>query len=202
MSSNTLKLHESFENRRTIYSLNDKLPVATQSVVEAVEHAILHTPSSFNSQTTRIVILLGIEHKRLWDIAEKNLREIVGDGDFSSTKQKMDSFRAGVGTILYFEDENAIKTLQKQFALYAESFPVYAQHTSAMHQYAIWISLSDMDIGASLQHYTAIFERDVAKAFNIQPSWKLIAQMPFGGIDAIAGDKEFEPISERVRVLG
>lgn len=202
MSDNTLKLHDSFENRRTIYALNDTLPVAKQAVIDTVEHAVLHTPSSFNSQTTRIVVLFGEEHKRLWDIAEKSLRAIVGEGDFSGTEQKMDGFRAAAGTILYFEDENDVKTLQEQFALYAESFPVWAEHTSAMHQYAIWTSLSDMGIGANLQHYAPIFEQEVAQAFDIPANWKMIAQMPFGGINAPAGDKAFKPISERVRILG
>ena len=202
MSDNTLKLHDSFENRRTIYALNDTLPVAKQAVIDTVEHAVLHTPSSFNSQTTRIVVLFGEEHKRLWDIAEKSLRAIVGEGDFSGTEQKMDGFRAAAGTILYFEDENDVKTLQEQFALYAESFPVWAEHTRAMHQYAIWTSLSDMGIGANLQHYAPIFEQEVAQAFDIPANWKMIAQMPFGGIGASAGDKAFKPISERVRILG
>ncbi len=148
------------------------------------------------------MVLFGDEHRRLWDIAEKNLRKIVGDGDFSGTEQKMNSFRAGAGTILFFEDENDVKTLQEQFVLYAESFPVWAEHTSAMHQYAIWTSLSDMGVGASLQHYAPVFEQDVAQAFDISASWKMIAQMPFGGIGAPAGEKMFKPISERVRTLG
>lgn len=202
MSTNTLKLHDSFENRRTIYALNDTLPVDNQAVIDTIEHAILHTPSSFNSQTTRIVLLFGNEHKRLWDIAEKNLRQIVGNGDFSATEQKMNSFRAAAGTVLFFEDEEGVKTLQQQFALYAKSFPIWAEHTNAMHQYAIWTALSDLGIGANLQHYSPVIEEDVSKAFDIPTSWKMIAQMPFGGIASPAGDKEFKPVSARVRVLG
>jgi hypothetical protein len=202
MSANIIKLHQSFENRRSIYALNNTLPVSQQAVIDAVEHAILHTPSSFNSQTTRIVVLFDDEHKRLWDITEKNLREIVGNGDFSTTEQKMNGFRAAAGTVLYFEDENDVKTLQEQFALYAQSFPIWAEHTSAMHQYVIWTALSEMGIGANLQHYAPVIEHNVAQAFNIPSNWKMIAQMPFGGIDAPAGDKDFKPISERLRILG
>ncbi len=202
MSTKIAKLHQSFEKRRTIYALNDTLPVARQAIIDTVEHAILHSPSSFNSQTTRIVLLFDGKHKQLWDIAEKNLREIVGDGDFSSTEQKMNGFRAGAGTVLYFEDEAEVAKLQEQFVLYADSFPVWAEHTSAIHQYVIWTSLSELNIGANLQHYAPVFEEDVAQAFNIPPNWKLIAQMPFGGIEAPAGEKEFKPISERLRILG
>ena len=202
MTQNASQLQDIFANRRTIYALNDTLPVPEQAVVDAVEHAILHTPSAFNSQTTRIMVLFGDAHKRLWDIAEANLRQIVGDNDFSSTEQKMASFRAGAGTILYFEDDNGIKALQEQFALYADSFPTYAEHTNAMHQYAVWTQLSNLGIGASLQHYSAIFEQDVAQAFDIPAGWKLIAQMPFGGVAASADSKEFGTTEERVMVVG
>jgi len=202
MTQEIAKIQDIFANRRTIYALNDTLPVPQQAVVDAVEHAILHTPSAFNSRTTRIMVLFGEAHKRLWDISEANLRQIVGDNDFSSSEQKMNGFRAGAGTILYFEDDNGIKALQEQFAIYADSFPIYAEHTNAMHQYAIWTQLSHLGIGASLQHYSAIFEQDVAQAFNIPTGWKLIAQMPFGGIAAQAGEKEFGATEDRLMVVG
>lgn len=202
MSATIQNLHQTFENRRTIYALNDTLPVSNQAVVDMVEHAILHTPSAFNSQTTRIIVLFNDEHKRLWNIAESNLREIVGDGDFSNTEQKMNSFRAAAGTILFFEDEEGVKKLQEEFELYADSFPIWAEHTNAMHQYVIWTALSEMGIGANLQHYAPVFEQDVAQAFNVPSNWNLIAQMPFGGIEASAGDKTFKPLNERLRVLG
>lgn len=202
MSASIQNLHQAFENRRSIYALNDTLPVSKQDVVDMVEHAILHTPSAFNSQTTRIIVLFNDEHKRLWDIAETNLRKIVGDGDFSGTEQKMNGFRAGAGTILLFEDQDDVKKLQEQFELYADSFPVWAEHTNAMHQYVIWTALSERGIGANLQHYAPVFEQDVAQAFNAPSSWSLIAQMPFGGIDAPAGDKTFKPMGERLKVLG
>ncbi len=200
--SATQNLLQTFENRRSIYALNNTLPVSNQAVIDMVEHAILHTPSAFNSQTTRILVLFNDEHKRLWDLAETNLREIVGDGDFSSTEQKMNSFRAGAGTILLFEDQNDVKKLQENFELYADSFPVWAEHTNAMHQYVIWTALSEMGIGANLQHYAPVFEQDVAQAFNVPYNWSLIAQMPFGGIEAPADNKTFKPLSERLRVLG
>ena len=202
MTTSIQQLHNTFETRRSIYALNASLPVDQQTVIDTVEHAILHTPSAFNSQTTRIVVLFDQKHQRLWDIAEKNLRKIVGDGDFSGTQQKMDSFRAGAGTILFFEDQEGVQALQEQYALYADNFPVWSEHTNAMHQYAIWSSLAALNVGASLQHYAPVFEQDVAQAYDIPAHWKMIAQMPFGGIEASAGDKSFKPVSERLRILG
>ncbi|WP_199508928.1 MULTISPECIES: nitroreductase family protein [unclassified Psychrobacter] len=203
MSNETLAtLQEAFTERRSIYNLGDNLPVEPQAIVNVAERVVLHTPSSFNSQSSRLVVLFGDAHKKVWDIAEEKLREAVGDGDFSSTKQKLDGFRAAAGTVLYYEDQDVVKSLQEQFALYADKFPVWAEHTSAMHQYAMWTELRALNVGANLQHYNPLIDEDVAAAFDIPESWDLIAQMPFGSIEAPAGDKEFESLDKRMRVHG
>lgn len=191
------------ETRRSIYMLNDQLPVSKDEVVKLVEHAVLHTPSSFNSQSSRLVVLFGEDHQKLWQITEDLLRAMVNDDEkFKSTADKMAMFKAGAGTILYFEDQSVVKGLQEQFPLYAHNFPVWAEHTSAMHQYAIWNALAALNIGANLQHYNGVIDEKVAETWNIDSNWKLIAQMVFGGIAAPAGEKTFEPIEKRLKVYG
>ena len=70
-------LHTIAETRRSIYMLNDQLPVSKDEVVKLVEHAVLHTPSSFNSQSSRLVVLFGEDHQKLWQITEDLLRAMV-----------------------------------------------------------------------------------------------------------------------------
>jgi len=195
-------LQQAFDERRSIYALGNELPVEPQAIVNMAERVLLHTPSAFNSQSSRLVVLFGAEHQKLWDIAEEKLRAAVGDGDFSGTKQKLDGFRAAAGTVLFYEDNKVIKSLQEQFALYADKFPVWAQQTSAMHQYAMWTELRTLNIGANLQHYNPLVDEDAAKAFAIPDSWELVAQMPFGNIVEPAGEKTYQPVSERMKVLG
>ncbi len=196
-------LHTIAEKRRSIYALNDNLPISNDAVLNIVEHAILHTPSSFNSQSTRIVVLLGDEHKKLWDMTEELLRKIVNDDEkFTSTAEKMAGFKAGAGTIMFFEDQAVVKGLQEQFAAYADNFPVWAEHTNAMHQYVIWTALAAVDVGANLQHYNGVIDEAVASTWHIDKDWKLVAQMVFGGIVAPAGEKSFEPVEKRVKVFG
>ena len=181
------------EARRSIYAINDQLPVSKEEIVKLVEHAVLHTPSAFNSQSSRLVVLFGEDHEKLWQITEDKLRAIVNDDTaFESTKQKIDSFKAGAGTVLFYEDQTVVKGLQENFALYADRFPVWSEHTSAMHQYAIWTALASLNIGASLQHYNPIIDEDVDSTWNIDPEWNLVAQLVFGGIEQPAGEKEFE----------
>lgn len=203
MTTETLaNLQQAFTERRSIYALGNELPVEPQAIVNIAERVILHTPSSFNSQSSRLVVLFAEQHEKLWDMTEARLRDAVGDGDFSSTKQKIDGFRAAAGTVLFFEDQDVVKSLQEQFALYADKFPVWSEQTSAMHQYAMWTEMSTLNVGANLQHYNPLIDEDVAAAFSIPESWDLVAQMPFGNIKAPAGEKTFQPVNERMRVFG
>ena len=201
--SNLQDLQQLAEKRRSIYALSNQLPVSNDEVVKLVEHAILHTPSAFNSQSTRVIVLFGDEHHKLWQITEDTLRDIVNDDEkFVSTKQKIDSFKAGAGTILFFEDHAVVKGLQEAAPLYADKFPVWSEHTSAMHQYMIWMALSSLDIGANLQHYNPIIDSQVADAWNVDKDWELVAQMVFGAIEQPAGDKAFKPVDSRLKVFG
>ena len=201
--SDLQKLHELAENRRTIYALNNQLPVEKEEVVKLVEHAILHTPSAFNSQSTRIVVLFGDDHEKLWDMTEETLRDIVGDDEkFIPTKQKIGGFRAGAGTILFFEDQTVVRNLQEAAPLYADKFPIWAEQTSAMHQYVIWTALASINVGANLQHYNPVIDNKVSEEWDIDEHWELNAQMVFGGIEQPAGDKEFKPVEDRMKVFG
>lgn len=195
-------LKKAAETRRSIYALTKNLPVPAAEVVSVVEHAVKHTPSSFNSQSTRLIVLLGAEHEKLWQLTEKALAAIVPADKFQPTKDKLASFAAGAGTVLFFEDQNVVKGLQEQFAAYADNFPIWSEHTSAMHQYAIWTALASLGVGASLQHYNPVIDQAVADTWNVPANWKLRAQMVFGGIGAPAGEKQFAPVADRLKVYG
>ena len=191
------------EKRRSIYALSDQLPVSNDEIVKLVEHAVLHTPSAFNSQSTRIVVLFGDDHNKLWQITEDTLRDIVDNEEqFAATKQKMDGFKAGAGTIMFFEDHSVVRDMQAAAPLYADKFPIWADQTNAMHQYIIWTALASIDVGANLQHYNPIIDKKVANEWSIDEHWELNAQMVFGAIEQPAGDKEFKPVADRMQVFG
>ena len=201
--SDLKKLQQLAEKRRSIYALSNQLPVSNDEIVKLVEHAVLHTPSAFNSQSTRIVVLFGEDHKKLWDITEETLKVIVGDDEkFQGTKDKIAGFRAGAGTVLFFEDKGVVRNMQEAAPLYADKFPIWAHQTSAMHQYVIWTALASIDVGANLQHYNPVIDQRVADAWDIAEDWELNAQMVFGAIEQPAGDKAFQPIDERMKVFG
>lgn len=192
---------DAVKKRRSVYAISKELPVSAEKVQEIVEQAVLHSPSSFNSQSARAVVLFGAEHDKLWDLTSETLRKIVPAEQFEGTAQKMASFKAGAGTVLFFEDQSVVKTLQENFALYADNFPVWSNQSSGILQHVVWTGLAEAGVGASLQHYNPLIDDEVKSTWGLPAEWKLIAQLPFGGIVTPPGEKEFEPIEKRVKVF-
>lgn len=195
-------LQQAAQTRRSIYALNKNLSVPATEVAKIVEHVVLHTPSSFNSQSTRVVVLFGAEHEKLWQIAHDELKKIVPADKFAPTAQKLAAFAAAAGSVLFFEDQEVVKGLQNQFAAYAANFPIWSEHASAMHQYAVWTTLAAAGVGANLQHYNPVIDAEVARQWNIPAHWTLRAQLVFGGIAAPAGEKSFAALDNRFKVYG
>ncbi|SHE30713.1 hypothetical protein SAMN02745117_00096 [Lampropedia hyalina DSM 16112] len=187
----------SLTRRRTQYALGKNLPISETEVEKLVHEAVRLAPSSFNSQTSRAVILFGAASEKLWNIARETLRAIVPAESFASTDAKMDSFAAGAGTVLFFEDQQAVADLQQQFPLYADNFPIFSEQSGGMAQLAVWTVLADAGIGASLQHYNPLIDAEVAKTWELPESWKLRAQLPFGSNEQPFGEKTY--IDDAVR---
>ncbi|MEG0481730.1 MAG: nitroreductase family protein [Acinetobacter sp.] len=179
------------KQRRTIYAIGKDVSLDQAKIEEIIKEAVKQSPSSFNSQSSRAVILFGDSHVKFWTIVLETLRKIVPAAAFEGTSAKINSFIAGAGSVLFYEDMAVIKGLQEQFALYADNFPVWAEHSTAIAQFATWTALSEAGIGASLQHYNPIVDEEVAEVFGVPADWKLRAQLVFGSIEAPAGEKTF-----------
>lgn len=191
----------SIKARRTIYAIGKNVTVDQAKIEETIREAVKQSPSAFNSQTSRVVTLYGESHTNFWNIVRETLRKIVPAEAFEGTNQKIDSFAAGFGTALFYEDQDVVKGLQEQFALYADNFPVWSEHSSAIAQFATWTALSEIGIGASLQHYNPIVDAEVAETYDIPANWKLRAQLVFGSIEAPAGDKPFMDDAARFKAF-
>jgi hypothetical protein len=188
-------------DRRSFYDISKEKVTSDEVIKEVIEQAVKNTPSAFNSQSARVVLLLEKHHDKLWDITKEVLRKIVTVDQFADTEDKINSFGNGYGTVLFFEDANVIEALQSEFALYKDNFPVWSQQSSGMHQYVVWTALEMEGFGASLQHYNELIEADVKKEWSIPESWKLIAQMPFGKPKSQPDEKQFKPLEERIVVF-
>ncbi|KIW28582.1 uncharacterized protein PV07_08235 [Cladophialophora immunda] len=86
--------------RRTVYSLAKCPQLSDERVIYLVHEAILHTPSSFNSQSTRALVLLGDEHEHLWnDIAKPAVFAVAPKEVWLASEKKLSAFAAAHGTV-------------------------------------------------------------------------------------------------------
>lgn len=194
---------EALQHRRSYYALGSERLVDCTEVEEMVEFALTHVPSAFNSQSSRIAVLMGSAHRRFWQIVKDTLQTQIPSEVFVKTEKKINqSFASGYGTLLFFEDLHVVEEMEHKFTLYSSYFPKWSQQTSAMHQLALWCMLEDRGLGASLQHYNPLVDEAVRQEWNLPDTWELVAQMPFGYPLTMPTTKSHEPVTGRMRVFG
>lgn len=176
--------------RRSEYMLDDR-DVPVDEVVARMRDIAGAVPSSFNSQSARAFFLLGDDHRRFWGLVEDVLRERARDPEsFKRTQVKLAGFSAAAGTILFYEIDSKTEDLIEAHPSYRDLFPQWAEHGNAMLQFAAWVAIRDMGLGANIQHYNPIVDSKVAKEFGIPDGYRLVAQMVFGRIVEPAGPKQ------------
>ena len=190
---------DALERRRSYYDIGAAMTVSQSKIVEMVDRVMLSVPSAYNSQSSRLVILFGIHHICLWGIVKQTLEAMLTPERYLITREKIDNcFAAGCGTVLFYEDMSVVEQMKRDFPSYADKFDQYSEHTSAMHQLSVWIGLEELGLGATLQHYNPLIDDKVAEQWNINSSWRLIAQMPFGSPLSIPDTKsQHLPLNNR-----
>lgn len=189
-----MSIIKSLANRRTYYNLDKNIPVLEKEIEAKIKEVTELVPDAFDMKSARVVLIFGKNHDRMWD-------EIYNVFEGKVSRKKIDSFKAGAGTILFFYDEKTVKKMQEQFSLYADNFPVWANQANGMLQISVWSVLRELDIGASLQHYNPVIDEKIKEIFSIPKEYKMVAQMPFGGIVDEPDKKEMEDIDQRVTVI-
>lgn len=186
-----MQMINSLKKRRSYYALKKELPVSFDTVLKTVEEATELTPDAFNMKSSRVVVVHGQMQNKLWD-------KIYDIFDGKVSREKINGFKEGYGTILYFYDGNVVADLQNKYKSYSDNFPVWANQSNAMLQLAVWSSLRELEIGASLQHYNPVIDEEVKKLLNIPANYVLVAEMPFGAIGEEPALKDKEDIKKRV----
>lgn len=194
---------EAISNRRSCYALSDYKSCSEEQIVRLMDVALREVPSAYNAQSTRLVALFGPHHRKLWQFVCDALLPIVPEQAFAGVKRGIEQrFAAGYGTILFYEDQRIIDQLKSDYPTYAWQMERYADHTSAMHQFTLWTFLAEQGLGASLQHYNPLIDDRIIAEWEIDPAWRLVAQMPFGSIDRLPDHHpQQSPVTERRRVF-
>ncbi|MDL2237683.1 nitroreductase family protein [Christensenellaceae bacterium OttesenSCG-928-K19] len=189
------------KNRRSFYDYTKKSPITDDQIKRLLEFALKHTPTAHNTQLTRIVLLLGGEHDKFWDMVIDAILERNPGKEMHSSKEKIAKFRNAYGTALFFNDQKTLRDVIEEMPLYREEHEKWAEHGNAMLQFAVWNMLEEAGFGASLQHYNPIVDERVYNGFGIDRDWRLIAQIPFGITVDEAWDKTFIPMEKRFLVM-
>ena len=195
---------EAVAHRRSYYHLDNRMLVDDNLIVGLMDELLTTMPSPFNVQSARMVLLLDEQHHELWRMTLETLRHITPPERFVRTKAKIErAFMAGHGTILFYEDEDALNHMRETFPLYADKVALWSEQSSGMLQFAMWTALEDMGYGASLQHYNPLIDKAVMERWLINPDWRLIAQMPFGApLDSPAHRVDTTPPHNRRLIFG
>ena len=198
-----MELKKALETRRTHYVLGKNTDFSKQEIVDAISNVVKHAPSAFNNQSTRVVILFGDQKEKFWQHIYDVQKDVLDDDAWEQQSATITGARdEALGTVLFFEDNATADQLPTN----PERTHVYKHTANANVQYGTWLTMADLGLGASLQHfnlgYEQGFDKETRQMFDLPDSYEMVAQMPFGSIEAPAGDKDFAPLEERVFVFG
>lgn len=189
-----MSIRNSLKKRRSYYNINKKLSVTQEDIVNMIGEVTELVPDAFNMKSARVVVLINDNHDLLWNEVEQVFKGKI-------PQEKLDGFRGGAGTVLFFYDEEALASARAKFPDYANRVEEWALQSNGMLQISVWTGLRDLNLGASLQHYNPVIDERVRDLFDVPTSYRLMAQMPFGGIGKEPDPKDKEDISKRVIVV-
>lgn len=124
-----------------------------EEVRQLLEDVLLYTPSAYNSQPVRIVLLTGEESRRHWELIREILKEKIGEERYreSRGKYRIDNvFTEGVGTVLFFDDTTVTDKMIEGRPNQAEEYRHWAQQAQGSHRHMVWLGLKALGYGATL----------------------------------------------------
>ncbi|KAH8597488.1 Nitroreductase-like protein [Bisporella sp. PMI_857] len=194
---------ELIKTRRTCYTISPKSPISDERILQIASDVIKHTPSSFNCQSTRFVILLREQHVRFWDIAKECFKATMSASEFEGYEKKLLGRQAGYGTILLFEDLDTIREFQVKFPRFKYHLLDFSEANNAMQAFNLWTSLQLEGFGCNLQHINPTVDQRVVSEWNVPAAWALRAQLVFGlPTGEPPHDKVIKPTEERIMIFG
>ncbi|KAJ7670763.1 nitroreductase [Mycena polygramma] len=184
--------------RRTNYAITPKSSISDEKLEAIVKHCVLHSPTPFNTQSSRAVLILGEGNTKLWKmISESALKGLEGE-------LKLTAFSGGYGSVLFFEDQAVVDAIRAKMPQFSKQLPVWSTNATGMLQHAVWTALTLEGLGASLQHngaYSDELVAEIQKTWGLPATWTSTAIMPFGVPAAASAEKQFGPIEPRVKVF-
>lgn len=191
------KLKDLMEKRRSAYVVGKDTDLTPEEITDAVTETALHVPTAFNAQSHRLAVVYGEVNDKVWDIIYDSAQSFVDPEQLKEMEAVYKNPKNGIGTILFFEDRDAVEA---NIPANEERSQVYKLDGSANSQLTAWLTLTELGLGATLQHHNIGYEHGFDKAFrellDLPESYELVAEMPFGSVEqdfseqaSLTGDK-------------
>ncbi|CAO1634449.1 unnamed protein product [Parajaminaea phylloscopi] len=192
-------------NRRSVYALGKDSSkfLSNAELIRIVKEVVRQSPTTFNCQASRVVILLGKDHEDYWakTVPEGMKADAVAEAQ-EKKSQRLPGFQGAAGTVLFFEDQATLRGLQARNALCAPRVPEWSAHASGIAQANVWTTLEAAGLGANLQHYGNLSNNALIKQYDLPEDWRLHAELVFGEPLGAPREKTYIADEERFRVFG
>lgn len=189
------------KERQSVYKIGKNSPVSLDQVKDQLTRLAQEAPSAFNSQTSRYVIISGQAHDLFWDTIHEVQKEVLSPEMYEIMSERFVNAKQGLGTVLLFEDRDQVDSMptNKQRA------HLYKENNHAMAALTVWLGLSELGLGASLQHhnigYEEGFDQVIRDLLGLPDSYEMLAQMPFGSIEEPGANKDKIDPQVQVQVI-
>ncbi|MGE8541030.1 hypothetical protein [Acinetobacter sp. ANC 3813] len=186
------------KKRQSAYVLGSKIAFSQAYIAELVQESVKSCPVHY-SQTSKVALLLGESHHQFWTMVKEVQKRNVPNMIFEAIDAKISQMEAGVGTVLFYEDQTVITQLKKNIPMHAENFDTWSEQASGMAQFAVWSALTDIGLGASLHHYDSSIQY-AEEHLDIAQNWKIRAQLVFGSIEEFNAEVDQQEDHEKFRI--
>lgn len=195
------------EHRISCYALSKESTISDERIHAIINFVIKHTPSSFNVQSARAIILLKDEHEALWELAAEIAKKSLPEDKSPGIAKMAQGFTNAYGSVLFLESQEDLDGLAAKNPLFGNLVPEWGDVSNGMHQYLAWTAFELEGLGCNLQHFNFMpeFSEAVSEKWKIPATWKLKSQLVFGkpvGELVRKKEKTFKPLEDRVKVYG
>lgn len=196
-----MEFDQLLEKRRSTYMMSANTDVTEEAIVEALRKNVRQVPTAYNSQTTRYVVVFGDANKKLWEHIYDVQKDVLDSELWTQVGPVVNSYKDVKGTVIFFEDHNALENIPSP----GNSRNIYKQNNAGNGQLVTWLTLAELGLGATLNHFNIGFEQGfdskIREFFNLPDTYEMTAQMPFGAIEQPAYPKDFMDSEEQVQVI-
>ncbi len=149
------------------------------------------SPSSFNSQPVRMV-LLRERHAAFWDFAEARLRETLPADRLERAVARFPGYRAGLFTLLFSEDTTVANDPPK--GSNPETWRSFAVQALGIAQANVWNAIAAAGLAASNQHVNYQIGDEALREFlDVPGTWASYSVFPVGYADETPAPGERHP---------